>query len=392
MNSIFFCSWSDLLRQAARMAMPALILCGSMFGAAQPSGSADTMVLKNGDTLHGNLVKEIGGTVTFHTAALGDITVSWPEIQELHTTRDFAVMNKNNKMRDRKSAGQIPVGTLDMTGQTLTVHVIHGAASAPIPVADAAYIIDQATLNQQVFHQPGFTSGWTGTATAGATIVQATQNQYTDSGSVGLVRTVPGVTWLRTRNRTSTDFSGSFGKITQPGTPTIKTAIFHADAERDQYFSPRFFALAQVAFDHNFALNLALQSVYGAGIGYTIFNKPTQHLDAKATLQYEDQQFITGAATGNQKLIGSTFSTNYSGKWKLIVLTQELAYVPAYNFSRAYSANETDTVSFPTYKNLSFTLGTLDSYLNDPPLTVPMTKRNSFQFTMGVTYNIKSNY
>jgi hypothetical protein len=381
------------------MMMPAILLSTALLVAAQTSPAPDTMIFPNGDTLHGQLINAVGSTVTFQSDGLCDVTakpcvvtVKWADIKELHTTDNFAVLNKNKKLRGRRSAGQIPVGRLDMTGQTITLQVTQGAASAPIPVADAAYVIDQATLNQEVFHQPGFTKGWTGTATAGATIVQATQNQYTAMGSVGLVRTVPSVSWLLTRNRTSSDFSGSFGKLTSPGAPTIKTAIFHADAERDQYFSSRLFGLAQVAFDHNFAQNLALQSVYGGGIGFTPLETPKQHLDVKATIQYESQQFITGGSTGNQNLIGSTFSADYTRKSKLMVFTQEIAFVPAYNVPRAYSADETNTLSFPTFKSLSFTVGSLDSYLNDPPATVPPTRRNSFQFTMGVTYNIKSKY
>jgi len=49
-------------------------------------------------------------------------------------------------------------------------------------------------------------------------------------------------------------------------------------------------------------------------------------------------------------------------------------------------------VAFPTYKNLGFSVGTMDSYLNNPPATLPPTKRNSFQFTMGLTYAFKSSY
>jgi hypothetical protein len=77
---------------------------------------------------------------------------------------------------------------------------------------------------------------------------------------------------------------------------------------------------------------------------------------------------------------------------KLLTYTQGVAYIPAYNNPRAYSVNETNTLTFPTYKNLGFTLGTLDSYLNNPPASEPPTKRNSFQFTMGFTYAIKSKY
>jgi hypothetical protein len=75
-----------------------------------------------------------------------------------------------------------------------------------------------------------------------------------------------------------------------------------------------------------------------------------------------------------------------------MLFKQEVAYIPAYNNFHAYSANETDTLAFPAYKSFSFSIGTLDSYLNDPPATVPPTLRNSFQFTAGVTYAIKSKY
>lgn len=392
MGAISFCFRSVFVRRTVRVIVPALAFSGALVSAAQAASAPDVLVLNDGDTLHGKLVKEVDGTVTFHSGALGDITAKWADIKELHTAEPFAVLNRNNPIRGPRGAANIPVGTLDMTGQALTIHALHGAAPAPVPVADVSYLIDQATLTEQVFHQPGIFTGWSGAATAGAAIVQATQSQYTASGSLGLVRTVPGVPWLQTRNRTSTDFSGSYGKLTSPGAPAIKTAIFHADGERDEYFSSRFFGLAQVAFDHNFALNLALQSVYGGGIGFTVFKKPSHQLDVKATIQYEDQQFIAGAAAGNQKLIGSTFSANYTGTLKLLTLSQQLAYVPAYNFPGAYSANETDTVSFPAFKNLSFTTGTLDSYLNDPPATIPPTRRNSFQFTMGLMYNIKSKY
>jgi hypothetical protein len=261
--------------------------------------------------------------------------------------------------------------------------------------------VDQATLDKQMNHEPGFRSGWNGAATAGATLVTATQNQYTFSGGIGLVRTVPTVTWINPRNRTSADLTASYGKITQPAyvsagvlvpETVTKSSIYHADAERDQYFAPRFFALVEAAFDHNFAQNLQLQQIYGAGLGWTAIKTPRQEADLKATMQYEKQQFIDGAAGTNQNLIGSTFAATYLLNVKLLRYTQTLEFIPAYNTPRDYSANETNTLAFPAYKNLSFSVGTMDSYLNNSPPSEPPTKRNSFQFTMGLTYAIKSKY
>lgn len=391
----FFSVLSSALAHGRKLnILPLTFLGAAIFCSAQAATAPDTLVLSDGDILHGKLVNEVGGKVTFHTESLGDIAVPLEKIKELHASEKFAVLDKNVKLRGKRPNGQIPAGAIDLMNQGIQVHADNGTPT--IPVANAAIIVDQASLDQQINHQPSFFTGWNGAATAGATIVTATQNQFTASGAVGLVRTVPGVTWLNPRDRTSTDFSGSFGKITEPGSPTVKTAIFHADAERDEYISSRFFGLGQVAFDHNFAQLLALQSTYGGGFGYTVFTNPKHELDVKATIQYENQEFITApgalAPSPGHSLIGSTIAANYMAKLKLFTLAQQVAFVPAFNQPHDYSADETDSITFPTYKNLGFSIGTLDSYLNDPPTSTPPTKHNSFQFTMGLTYAIKSKY
>jgi hypothetical protein len=295
----------------------------------------------------------------------------------------------------------VPVGTLEVADKAVTVRTGGTPPPPPIKVENAQYIVDEATLDKQVYHLPSFFSGWNGGATAGATLVAATQNNYNFSGSVGLIRVVPSISWLDPHNRTSVDFSGSYGKITQPAyfvgdafvpETFTKSAIYHADFERDQYFTPRVYALGIMAFDHNFAQNLQLQQIYGGGLGWTVVKTDQHELDLKGTLQYERQQFITGTSTSNPNLIGSTFGAEYLLAAKHFTFTQQLQYIPAYNDAHAYSVNETNTLTFPVYKNFGFSFGTLDSYLNNPPISLPPTQRNSFQFTMGLTYAIKSKY
>jgi hypothetical protein len=381
----------------------AIAFAGPLHVMAQ-SVAPDILVLSNGDTLHGKLVNSSDGKVTFHSDVLGDISIGWDKIKELHTSGSYAVVDKSVKVRSKKNAVTIPTGQLEVTNKAIAVRPEKAAAPAPIPVANALYIMDTGTLEKELYHRPGFFTGWNGAATAGAAIVAATENQYTFSGGIGLVRVVPTVSWLTTRNRTSIDFTGSFGKIAQPaytipGTGTTpatfvpavvtKSALYHGGAERDQYLSPRFFALAQTAFDHNYAQDLDLQQIYGGGVGWTFLKTPRQEADVKATIQYEKQQFISGSSS-NQNLIGSTIALAYVLHHKLVTYTQGLAFIPAFNNPHAYSANETNTLAFPAYKNFSFSLGTLDSYLNNPPDSLPPTKRNSFQFTMGLTYAFKS--
>ena len=392
---------SSLSHCGVRILLLFAALCGTLTCAAQTKAEPDVLVLSNGDTLHGKFVNDVQGKVTFHSDVLGDISLTWDKIKELHTNGEFALVDHTLKARGKKQAAQIPTGTLEVAGGELTLHPAAGTPTKPMPAKNAQFIMDEATLDKQLNHSPGLLTGWNGSATAGAATVTATQNQYTMSGGIGLVRVVPTVSWLNPRDRTSLDFTGSYGKITQPAyvaagvlVPAVvtKSAIYHADAERDEYLSPRFFALAQTAFDHNFAQNLDLQQIYGGGFGWTVFKTPRQEADLKGTIQYEKQQFMISGPGSNLNLVGSTYGANYMLHLKMLTYTQSLAYIPAYNNMRAYSAYETNMFTFPAYKNLGFSIGTMDSYLNDPPLSAPPTKHNSFQFTMGLTYSIKSNY
>jgi len=368
-----------------------------------PKAPPDVLVFSNGDQLSGTFLREIAGTVTFHSDMVGDVNIEWAKIKELRTQTKMAVLNKSVTETSRKGIPPgIPQGTITVASDVVTVHPDNNAAITPIPVKDATYIVDQTTLNKELGREPGFFTAWNGAVTAGATIVQATQKQYSFNGALALARVIPTVSWLNPRNRTTADFNGSYGKITEnsyisggvfyPST-TTKTALYHADAERDEYFTPRVYVLGQVAFDHNFSQGLDLQQIYGGGIGWTAIKSPKQELDLKGTIQYEKQSFINATDGVNQNLIGSTFAAIYFLKLPHgMIFNQEVAYIPAYNNTRAWSVGESNTLSIPAYKNFALSIGTLDSYLNNPGPALPPPDRNSFQFTFGVTYAIKSKY
>jgi hypothetical protein len=372
---------------------------------AQPAGAPDLLVLTNGDRLSGKFVRAFGGKVTFHDEILGDITVPWDKVRELHTETKVAVLEKGVPVRRHALPANLPEGNVAVENGMVTVQPENNANIAPIPVANAEYVVDDAELHKQVFGHPSFFEGWNGGATVGVTVVQATQNQFSFAGSLALVRVVPSASWLDPRNRTSFDYAQSYGKITQPAytaangvfvpSTFTKSSILHVGAERDQYMSSRAYYLGTISFDHNYSQSLDLQQIYGAGVGYTAIKTPVQELDFKAVAQYERQAFANAVPPGssNQNLIASTFGASYLRHvTKGILFTQQLLYIPAWNNLHAYSFNESNTLSLPVYKNFSFSLGTLDTYLNDVPLTFPTTQRNSFQFTTGVTYNIKSAY
>jgi hypothetical protein len=181
------------------------------------------------------------------------------------------------------------------------------------------------------------------------------------------------------------NFSAAYGKIDQPNTPTVKTEILHFDFERDEYFGARVYGFGIAAFDHNFSQGLDLQQTYGGGIGWTVVQSERQTLDLKASMNYQSQHFETAAS--NQNLIGSAFTEQYRRKLPLGIQFNELLTVtPAWNNTNAYSALGTAGLTMPVYKRLSLAINATDNFLNDPP---PTFKKNSFQFTTGITYSLR---
>ena len=103
--------------------------------AQKPAADAapDVLVLSNGDTLHGKFVSETAGNVTFHSDPLGDVSVSWDKIKEMHVNEKFAVLDQTAKLRGKKSSGSIPMGTLDVANEAVTVHPENAPARRRFP-------------------------------------------------------------------------------------------------------------------------------------------------------------------------------------------------------------------------------------------------------------------
>lgn len=351
--------------------------------AQAPKPEPDVVVFPNGEKLIGHFESFTGGSAKFKSDTLGEITIDLSKVQELHTSQKFAVIRKNVKLTRGEKDGQIPRGTISVADKTVQVDAGNGQPVQNVPVADLNNIIDEASFDQ-AFRHSSFFQKWTGAVTVGSSVVEATQNSVSFNTGISLVRAIPTENWLAPRNRTMVDFSDSYGNVTQPGTPEVKTSIYHADAERDEYFSSQMYAFGATAFDHNFSQGLDLQQLYGGGIGWSVISKSNETLDLKGSIDYEKQQF--SVSSQNQNLLDSVFTELYSVKFVHgIALNQEISASPAWTNTNAYSAYGSVGISFPVYKRFSFTTNLIDSFLNNPP---PGFKKNSVQFTTGLSYTL----
>ena len=371
-------------------------------GPAKPS--QDVLIFANGDQLTGKLERVTAGDVVFASEMAGELTISLDKVKELRSGAEFALLRKGQRVGDT----QAQAGSVEVAGGNLTLIPLAGQPAATVPVKDVEYLIDKATFDKQVSRKADFRSGWIGTITGGASIERSTTNGTTLTASAALVRAIPTVPWMPARNRTSVDVTESYGRLSTPVIPPppcqppavpcalpaeVLNSIFHADAERDEYFSPRMFALADTSFDHNYGQGLQLQQLYGGGVGWTAIKNEKQELDLKVDVHYEKQQYIatqvngTAVVTPSVNIIGSTIFEQYSRNLpRKILFTETADILPAWNDFKAYSANFTASLSVPVFKHLSATVMTTDNFLNDP---APYYRKNSYQFITGVTYLLR---
>lgn len=353
----------------------------------------DVLTLVNGDHLAGKLLGEANGTVTFHSDGAGDLTLSWDKIKSIQTAGKFAVIRQGQRVSRKAADSEVPRGAVAVDEGKIQISTAAGGTPKEIAQPDTQYLIDEDLYTKEVHSNPGWGHGWTGALSAGVADVEATQNSRTFTGAANFVRAIPGVSWLDPRNRTIANFAAAYGSLSQPGAATTKTNILHGDAEHDWFLSPRLYALVAASFDHNYSQGLSLQQTYGGGLGFVVFKTPKQELDLKGDIHYERQNFgftpgvVPPVKTPNKDLIGADIGDTYIAKLAHgMVFNQGLVVTPSFNTPSAYSALATAGLTFPVYKRLGFNLSALDDFLNDPAYG---SKKNSFQFSAGLTYVLK---
>ncbi|WP_263419550.1 DUF481 domain-containing protein [Terriglobus albidus] len=381
----------SLFKHARGLALFFALIPAAMPAEDKPNtekSNPDVIVFKNGDQLTGTLVRGVGNSILFKSDIVGEVTIPLSKIKELHSSGSFAVLKKDTPAtRTNTQTGMVTVNDS-------TVTLLHPMGQVEtLPVSNVAYIIDQAVYDRELEKKAGPLYGWTGSISAGASFVQSTQHGGTFTTGVKLIRTIPSVPYLPTRNRTLFNISESYGKLTTPVIPqtipaspdsVVKTSIFHTDLERDQYVSKKFYYLGTTAFDHNFSSGLDLQQIYGAGLGWTPVLDGKQQLDVKGDIHYEKQEFENSAS--NLNLIGATIGEAYKRTLpRSMIFTQTMQFLPAFNETNAYSANFTTSVAMPVFKKLSMSIAASDGFLNNPS---PGFRKNTFQFVTGVTYTL----
>lgn len=340
-----------------RAAIPLFLVLSSML-------FADQVTFKNGDRLTGSILKSDAKSLQISTAVAGEITVSWPEIYELHSDLPLHIALAD---------GKTVVGKMTIRDETLTIQTSAGPTLEAPKESVLALRNDAEQSAYEKSPHPGFLQGWSGALDGGFELTRG--NSETKNFRLA----------FRTRRKTLRDelvlYTESLYSIDDlpSARPHITANENRGGARFDHDFTSRFFVFANTDFMTDALQDLNLRSVLGGGGGYHLIkgDKATLNLLGGANFTRENYVDIQRNLMAGQ--FGDEFKYRFGRNTSLI---QSFAFFPDLTDpGRNYRANFNVGTVTKIVKWFGWQNSLTDTYVTNPP---EGKRRNEFVWTSGL--------
>jgi hypothetical protein len=235
---------------------------------------ADQIVLKNGDTITGSIVKKDGAKLTVKSEFLGAVTMPWTAVRSVKSDDPITVV---------LPGGETVSGKVTTTGDSLEVATVAGPKAAPLAAIDAIRNpAEQRTWER--LQNPGLLELWTGFFDTGFALARG--NARTDTLTTGF-----NATRLTRKDKIALTFSQIYGSARVKGvTSTIASAI-RGGWSYNRDVNPRIFFTTLNEYEHDGFQNLDLRFVAGLGFGVNAIKNPKTNLSFGGGVDYSRENF-----------------------------------------------------------------------------------------------------
>ena len=325
-----------------------------------PAMAADQVVLTNGDTITGAIVKKEGATLTIKSEFLGVVTMPWSAVKSVRSDTELNVV---------LPAGQTAKGKLSTTGDQLQIAV--GPETRTAPLAAVATVRDAA--EQHAFERlehPGILELWAGNFDVGLALANgnAKSTSHTTAFTAGR-RTRGGnlalyFNQIRSTARVEQQLTGSDGIVrTIRVNSTIASAV-RGGWKYNRNVSPRMFLTGFNDYEHDRFQNLDIRFVAGGGAGVRALKTENAQLDFDAGIDYQRENFMNGKVRNSAE---ANFGDNLLYKvFKGTSLTQAMRVFTNLSDTGAYRMNfDLGTVTLFN-KWLGWHVTASDRFLSNP--------------------------
>jgi putative salt-induced outer membrane protein YdiY len=242
-----------------------------------PALAADQVVLTNGDTITGAIVKKDGGKLTIKSEFLGEVTMPWSAVKSIRSDAELSVV---------LPSGETVKGKISSVGDQLQIAAPAGTQTAPLAAVAAVRDAGEQHNFERLLH-PRILELWIGNFDIGLSLARG--NALSDA-----------LTTAFTAGRSTRSdkimlyFNQIYGTARVNNvTSTIASAV-RGGWKYNRNVSPRMFLTGFNDYEHDRFQNLNIRFVAGGGAGVRAVKSERTQLDFDAGIDYQREDFLNG--------------------------------------------------------------------------------------------------
>lgn len=358
-----------MIRRINLLAMFCLLLCGMCF-----STQADTLTLKNGDRISGQIIKSDGKKITVKTEFMGTVEITWEAVDVMASTEPVYLTLTDN---------QTVIGKVSASGDQYEVETKE-TGKVKVAKASIASVRNAAEFNAwkaevDRLKNPGLLDLWAGALDVGLSLARGNAEANTFTLAANAVRATPRdkitvyATSIRAsaRKRTETDFA------------QVANAI-RGGGRYDVNLSSRSFVFGSGDLEFDEFQNLDLRMSLGGGAGYKVIKNDSTTFDVFGGGAYTKEYFAAGnplSRSRGEVLVGEELTHKLSAR---SFLRERLVFFP--NMSQRGEYRMQFDTSLVTNLNrwLAWQVTYSNRYLSNPPVVLPALKKSDSLLTTGL--------
>jgi putative salt-induced outer membrane protein YdiY len=249
--------------------LPWFLLCA-------PGLWADQIVLVNGDTITGAIVKKDGGKLTVKTEYMGEVTMPWKAVRSVKSDEPLTVELPGGERVSGKVA----------TSQDQLVVVATPERTTPLAtVGDMRNPAEQHSWER--LQHPGIFELWTGFFDAGLALARGNARTDTLTNTFAATR-------ITRKDKITLSFNQIYGTARVDNVTSTIASALRGGWSYNRQLGNRLFASTLNDYEHDRFQNLDLRFVAGGGLGFNAIKGEMTNLTFQAGGDYERENFMQG--------------------------------------------------------------------------------------------------
>jgi len=327
-----------------------------LFLTIAPVLSADQVVLNNGDTITGAIVKKDGAKLTIKSEFLGEVSMPWAAVKSLKSDDNLTVV---------LPGGESVLGKVNTSGDRLEVATSGATKSAPLADVNAVRNGAEQHTYERLQH-PRLLELWTGSYDMGLALARGNARTATLTNTFNASR-------ITRKDKVTVTFNEIYATArlnvatanggTAPVSSTIASAV-RGGWSYNREVTPRFFFTTLNDYEHDGFQNLDLRFVAGGGFGVNAIKTDKTNLSFIGGGDYEHESFTNNLKRNSGEAnFGDDFLYKLSGATSV---TQSSRFFPNLTNTGEYRLNFDLSAVTALKKWLGWHVSASDRFVSNP--------------------------